>query len=170
MKDVEGFEGKYGITEDGQVWRYPHVFFMSSVKVFCEGKWLKPTKTNLGYLRITIGEKLVFVHRLVAGAYVPKLEGKNCVNHMDGIKTNNHYSNLEWCTVEENLKHAHRTGLIPYKKGRRPGHGRLSPDDVRLLRQMREDGVLLKELAVKFKISVANAWFIASRNAYKDVN
>jgi hypothetical protein len=53
------------------------------------------------------------VHRLVAAQFVdnPDPINKRHINHIDGDKNNNRYSNLEWVTAYENNLHARITGL-----------------------------------------------------------
>jgi hypothetical protein len=68
------------------------------------------------YKHVNINKKTYLVHRLVADAFISKVDDKIFINHIDGIRDNNHISNLEWCTKKENSHHAVKTGLI--KSGR----------------------------------------------------
>ena len=75
------------------------------------GRKLKPQPNGKGYLRVGIGTKLMFVHRLVAEKYIPNPDGKPQVNHINGDKTDNRACNLEWTTNQENRDHAIKNGL-----------------------------------------------------------
>lgn len=61
--------------------------------------------------------KTINIHRLVAKIFVPNPNNYPQVNHKDGNKQNNHYTNLEWVTQSQNQRHAYSTGLqnIKYK-------------------------------------------------------
>ena len=78
------------------------------------GRWyeLKPSDNGTGYIRVGIGHSNpTYVHILVAETYLESRSGEVEVNHRDGVKSNNHYSNLEWVTQSENEIHAHKHGL-----------------------------------------------------------
>ena len=95
--------GNYIIYSDGKV------FSLNT------NKFLKPNKGEKGYLRVRLlfdGKYINYrVHRLVAIAFLPKLEGKNQVNHINGIKDDNRLENLEWCNNQENQLHAYKNNL-----------------------------------------------------------
>jgi hypothetical protein len=78
----------------------------------------EPFISNTGYQRVGLTKnglnKKYLIHRLVAMYYVNNKNPKkyNIVNHLDGNKLNNHYSNLEWCTHKQNMQHAKKLGLF----------------------------------------------------------
>ena len=92
------------VSEFGDVWSYKR------------GSWheLKQSNNGLGYFRVGIGHSNpCYVHRLVAETFLKTSNNPKAieVNHIDGCKTNNHYSNLEWTTTHQNVQHAWRIGL-----------------------------------------------------------
>ena len=68
-------------------------------------------KNKNGYLIASLGKEQLSVHRLVALHFLPNPYQYPHVNHIDGNKENNHVSNIEWCTPEQNAQHALKTGL-----------------------------------------------------------
>ena len=111
----------YEITRDGQVINKN------------TNHTLIPQPNGKGYLRVSIGKKLYFVHRLVAEKYIPNPENKEQVNHKDGNKLNNHVDNLEWVTNQENRNHAVENNL--HLQGEQCPWSKLTESDVRFIRQ-----------------------------------
>lgn len=82
-------------------------------------KILKIQIDHKGYSYVRLynenGFKSIKVHRLVANAFLDKINDKEFINHIDGDKSNNHVENLEWCTIKENNEHAVKNGLVNLK-------------------------------------------------------
>lgn len=97
---IEGFDN-YEVSNLGKV---------RNIK---SGRILKPSLNKNGYLRLWLCKnnkrKHLYLHRIIATAFIDNPDEKPCVNHIDENKLNNDLSNLEWCTVRENLIHGTRT-------------------------------------------------------------
>lgn len=121
MKDfveIKGYNGIYFINRNGVVIRKDSVHKRGNHYVKVKGKIMKPLDNGMGYLRIKLTKdtktKRHMLHRLIANAFIPKIEGKDYINHINGNKKDNRIENLEWCTQSENTKHAWNLGLKTY--------------------------------------------------------
>lgn len=99
MINISEIETKYTIYSDGRVFNKN------------KGREIKGSLSNCGYNRVTVCGNRLSRHRLIAMKFLPKIDGKEYINHIDGNKLNNNVSNLEWCTSSENAKHAFDSGL-----------------------------------------------------------
>lgn len=107
---IEGYNKKYSVSDCGEVRR--NEYLMKNGKIH-PSVMLKPYTLKIGYPSVNLYNgtkkgKTVYVHRLVAQAFIPNPNNLPFINHIDGDKTNNNIENLEWCTCKENNIHAHR--------------------------------------------------------------
>lgn len=125
-----------------------------------------------GYATVAVqvhGRRKKFaLHYLVARAFVPGYADGLCVNHIDGNKTNNAPSNLEWVTRSRNSAHAWETNLVDLRGDRHPSK-KLTSGQVRIIRKMRKLGASRGEIAVLCRVSTSTIELIDKGLRWKSV-
>lgn len=135
-------EKDYFVTKDGKIFSKRKFNSLTELKLSRGG--------HKGYLKIKIGDNAMFVHRLVAIAYIPNPDNKEVVNHINGIKDDNRLENLEWCTRSENCKHAYDTGLHkPYTGLKDKGNNKLHKEWDDLIK----NGVSMRKIGKQYNVS-----------------
>lgn len=139
-----------------------------------------------GYLRVKIAPKGYKVHRLVAEAFLGPCPDKFVVNHKNGIRDDNRVANLEYCTNQQNVKHAydtgladrarelssarykklHADGLIDHCKGTDHRLAKLCPESVR---EIRTSNLPNTELAKRFGVCREVIRDVKKRKTWKHV-
>lgn len=133
-KDIKNYKGYYQVSDTGLVRSVDRYITSSNgAKRFLKGKIMKQTIQKnkqrgdmycVVNLRKNHTSNVMFVHRLVAEAFINNKNNNPTVNHIDGCKTNNNISNLEWVSYTENNIHALQNNL------RRPRGVRVTQYDV----------------------------------------
>lgn len=135
----------YYITEDGVCFNGNSGKLMATC---LEEHYLSVSIIYSGNIR-----KRKTIHRLVAEAWVDNPFNKPQVNHIDGVKTNNHYSNLEWVTPYENHLHAVKTGLLVLRHGENANFAKISNDlSIEIRRLFNKEGYSVNQLSKLFNV------------------
>lgn len=170
-KDIEGYEGRYQVSNFGRV----RSFANHNGSIIQIPKILKENLSTEGYSRIRFYKNGVgkdyFIHRLVAKVFISNPENKPCVNHINGIKTDNRVENLEFCTYSENTLHAYRNRLEISKKGENVYNAKLTNEQAKQIRKeyipySKEYGV--NALSRKYKLTYKSMWNIIHNKTYKE--
>lgn len=134
-KDIKDYEGLYQVSNYG------------NIKSLRRDKNLKPAPNKRGYLIVSLSKNgkrsTIKIHQAVAKAFVENTKQYGEINHIDGEKFDNHYSNLEWTTRSKNMQHA-----VLYGKR----NTKLTGSDVRRIKMGLMLGIRSIELAKMFGV------------------
>lgn len=113
-RTLPGSDGRYEVSTLGRI----RALFHQNGSLRAEPLVMSAERERRGYFRVHIRYggtvRHMLVHRLIATVFLgPPPTGRSVCNHLDGVKTNNAPSNLEWTTHKGNSEHAVATGLYP---------------------------------------------------------
>lgn len=164
-KRVDGFP-HYWIYEDGSLYsEHTHKFLMP----FKIGRKEYP---YLAY-KLCLGgvEKTEQVHRLVANAFIPNPDNLATVNHKDGDTFNNHVSNLEWMTQQENKASAFRYGISEaWWIGDKHSRSTFTNEEVIAICEAFQNGVKPVQMAKSTTLLYQKLFRIYNRDNWKSIS
>ena len=168
----DGFHSSYLVSTYGRVVSTEYRGVKGRVAV------LKPKLTANGYHNLVLVinniKKTLLVHRLVGLMFIwnPDPENYTQINHMDGNKINNHISNLEWCTAEQNIHHLYQHNLKKnILKGEDITDSKFTERQVKKVCELLEEGVIsLKEIAKRTGVSYDMVRNIKSHHSWKHIS
>jgi hypothetical protein len=170
-KEIKDYEGLYDISNLGRVKSLAkYVNNSKGTLNYNKERILCNVKKN-GYYKIKLCKegkiKTLLVHRLIAIAFIPNLENKPFINHINGIRDDNRIKNLEWCTPKENSTHAVRIGLSDYK-GEKNHKSKLTEDNILEIRKIGKTKYY-KDIAIDFNISPSTVGSILNNKTWKHI-
>lgn len=119
-----GYEGSYDVSSFGNVRSY-------MTTATGEPRELKKNISRYGYACVALYSggkaKLKRVSRLVAESFIPNPFGKPFVDHIDGVRLNNHVDNLRWVTSFENMRNPVTLAAVSRSARARVSRGILPP-------------------------------------------
>lgn len=168
---------QYEVYKNGKVFSLPFSYTDTKGRTRdFEKREVIPSKTRTGYFELNLGgrncEKWL-LHRLVAYVWLYNSNNYTTVDHLDGNKANNSIENLEWVSLEENIKREWENGLVDFDLQKAYKNWKVSskimPDVKLKIQKLYQEGKSQKELAEIFDVSQSQVSVIV-RNAKNTSN
>ena len=181
-RPVRGYEGIYEVSSLGRVRSLPRTIIVTGSGGYRAPKTdyyrkvggivLTPLMRTDGYYKVNLyrdGEReQVPIHRMVCEAFHGPPSAKQDAAHNDGVKINNHATNLRWASRAENMsdKIVHDT----HGRGVRAHGAKLTDDDVLKIKEALRAGGSQSQLARQHGVSVSAIWLIAKQKNWAWLN
>lgn len=169
---IAGYKGTLEVSNLGRVRRLAYSYTTT-------GRWgtehttCKPAKLlaasteshgyNVVAVQIDGRRKKFLIHRLVGRAFVPGYAEGLTINHINGAKTDNRASNLEWVTLSINTKKQWADGLVS------PTPRKLTSGKVRIIREAMSKGLSAYKIAILCDVDPALIYGIRSGKRWTSV-
>ena len=171
IKAIKNYEGLYEVSEFGNIYSIEKFIVCGKNKSSIRKQERKEKSFRFdkyGYKRISLSKngkvKTIALHRIVAENFI-KGNSSLTVNHKDGNKLNNHFSNLEFISSSENVKHAYKIGL-----NKSVGtNSVLSKLNEKQVKEILKSKLTLQKIADKYKVHKSTIFRIKKRICYFNV-
>ncbi|WP_151708876.1 NUMOD4 domain-containing protein [Acinetobacter brisouii] len=154
-KPVKGYEGAYEVSDLGNVRSLDRMVKCNTGTRLVKGVVMKQKIHRDGYMCISLSvgrkSRTLIVHSLELEAFVGDRPDRMQACHIDGDRANNALSNLRWDTVKENHNDKRKHGTMA--RGTKVNTNKLTPEQVMAIREKRNNGKTLDELAKEYGIS-----------------
>lgn len=161
-KSCVGLESTYIASNLGNI---RHVNSSNNRKVYYAKSLPNKKGMPSGIVTVRVNGKprTLSIHILIAKTFLPNPNNYPEVNHIDGNRTHNWVSNLEWCTGSYNMYHAYKTGLREYPR-------QLTEEQLTQLHAGLEAGLDQHAMARALNIDASSISNIVTQNTYKTIN
>jgi hypothetical protein len=173
-KDINGYEGLYQVSDMGRVKSQPKQWIGGKGAIRNHDGKILQSSFNGGYLQVVLQnngiKKTIKIHRLVAEAFLPNLENKLEVNHIDTNKSNNKLDNLEWNTRNENMKHASINKCFGERRGEANNSNKVNVNQVIDIRfKYKTLNMSQKDIAKEYGVSSMAIFRIVNNKTWQHV-
>jgi len=174
LNDIPGYEGVYAASKDGDIYRLRTYGSRPKPILRTVAKRLKKGYA-VAHLCLDGVRKDALIHRCVWQAFNGPIPDGLEINHKNGVRDDNRLDNLELVTKSGNARH--KFEVLGAQSNFKPQHGstngssKLSPDDIRAIRQLyAEGGFRQKDLAERFGVSQPMIGNIVRRDNWRDLD